>query len=163
LLFHYFKSKKDLFLFLYDYNIEIYLNEFFKKIDLSERDIFIRWRQIIYIKFELVKKYPDMFDFIKSACFDDSYEIKKELELRNTQGITSSYTKILENIDISKFKQGIDISKAINIIIWTLEGFAARTQAQEELRLLPINQFNYEKAIEEVDIYLELLKTILYK
>ena len=31
LLFHYFKNKKGLFLYLYDYCIELYINEFYRK------------------------------------------------------------------------------------------------------------------------------------
>ena len=70
-----------MFLFLYDYTIDIYVNEFFKKIDLNERDIFNRLRNMVFIKFNLVKKYPDMFNFIKNAYFDEAHEIKKELKL----------------------------------------------------------------------------------
>jgi TetR/AcrR family transcriptional regulator len=161
LLFHYFNNKKALFLFLYDYTIDIYVNEFFEKIDLNEKDIFTRLRNTVLIKFELIKKYPDMFNFIKIAYFDESHEIKKDLELRNKQSVASNTRKIFENIDISKFKEGIDIGKAIEIIIWTLEGFGARAQA--EVRLLPVNEINYEKATEELDIYLELLKNSFYK
>jgi TetR/AcrR family transcriptional regulator len=137
------------------------VNEFFEKIDLNERDIFIRVRNMVLIKFELIKKYPDMFNFIKIAYFDESFEIKKDLELRNKQSIANSTRKIFENIDISKFKEGIDISKTIEIILWTLEGFGAR--AQQEVRQVPVNQINYEKATEELDTYLELLKKSFYK
>lgn len=58
LLFHYFKNKKQLFLFLYDYCIDVSLTEFYKKIDLNERDFFVRLRQIHLIKAELLNKYP---------------------------------------------------------------------------------------------------------
>lgn len=39
MLFHYFKSKKDLFLFLYDYTLGVLLNELYGKVDLSEKDV----------------------------------------------------------------------------------------------------------------------------
>ena len=65
LLFHYFKDKKNLFLFLYDYCIEAGMKEFYEKVNLDERDFFIRLNQIISIKFELLDKYPEMFRFIE--------------------------------------------------------------------------------------------------
>ncbi|HBI04928.1 MAG TPA: TetR family transcriptional regulator, partial [Paenibacillaceae bacterium] len=80
LLFHYFKTKKDLFLFLYDFCIEILLNEFFRKIDVMEKDILIRLRQMTLLKFDLIRKHPEMFDFLMVAYGEDSDDIKKELD-----------------------------------------------------------------------------------
>ena len=65
-LFHYFNNKRDLFLFLYDYSLEIVMDEFFGKIDLEEKDILKKLRQVLTIEFMLVNKHPDMF---KSPIF----------------------------------------------------------------------------------------------
>lgn len=45
LLFHYFKNKKQLFLFLFDHCIQIITDDFYKKIDLTETDFFKRIRR----------------------------------------------------------------------------------------------------------------------
>jgi TetR/AcrR family transcriptional regulator len=47
LLFHYVKNKRDFFLFLYDYCLELLEREYFSQIDLEEKDIFERlyWAQ----------------------------------------------------------------------------------------------------------------------
>lgn len=124
LLFHYFKNKKELFLFLYDYFVEIIMDEFYSKIDWNERDLFIRFRDLIVLEFELMKKYPDIFNFFMAAYHEESADVKIELEKRNKEILVSSYQKLFTDIDTSKFKQGIDINRAINIIIWTMEGFS---------------------------------------
>ncbi|ROR28465.1 TetR family transcriptional regulator [Mobilisporobacter senegalensis] len=161
MLFHYFKSKKDLFLFLYDYTLDILMNEFYEKINLNERDILKRLRQVIVIKFNLINRHPDMLNFIKSAYFDNSDEIKEDLELRNSDYITIGNDKVLDNVDISKFKEGIDIERVIHTIMWTFEGVSSRER--EKLKKISLNELNYNNLLTELDAYIELFRESFYK
>lgn len=161
LLFHYFKNKKELYLFLYDYYLELLVNDLFANIDLDEPDIFTKYRSITLIKFELMKKHPEMFNFIRLAFEEDSPDIKIELEKRNKDILTSSYSKLSSSIDVSKFKEGIDIQKAMNIIFWSLEAFGY--QKQEQTKDIPLDQLNLEDLLEEMDGYIEMLKLAFYK
>lgn len=161
LLFHYFKNKKELYLFLYDYYLELMVNDLFANIDLDEPDIFTKYRSITLIKFELMKKHPEMFNFIRLAFEEDSPDIKIELENRNKDILTSSYSKLASSIDVSKFKEGIDIQKAMNIIFWSLEAFGY--QKQEQTKDIPLDQLNLEDLLEEMDGYIEMLKLAFYK
>src|SRR5690554_7167350 len=52
LMFHYVKNKKDFFLFLYDYCLEILEKEYFSRINLQEKDIFERLRQTYLLKID---------------------------------------------------------------------------------------------------------------
>jgi TetR/AcrR family transcriptional regulator len=161
LLFHYFKNKKELYLFLYDYYLELMVNDLFANIDLDEPDIFTKYRSITLIKFELMKKHPEMFNFVRLAFEEDSPDIKIELEKRNKDILTSSYSKLASSIDVSKFKDGIDIQKAMNIIFWSLEAFGY--QKQEQTKEIPLDQLNLEDLLEEMDGYIEMLKLAFYK
>src|SRR5690606_10036799 len=58
LLFHYFQNKKQLYLFLFDYGYDRIVEEFYQKIDLSEKDFFKRTREAVMIKMELLTIYP---------------------------------------------------------------------------------------------------------
>lgn len=160
-LFHYFNSKKDLFLFLYDHTLQILMNEFFEKIDLDEKDILKRLRQVLLIEFKLVNKYPEMMEFVKTVNFEDSNVVKNNLELRNKEYITNSYSKVLSNFDTSKFKEDIDIKKAINVIMWTLQGFSVKEK--EKIKQLSLTELNFDEVMQEIDAYLELLKNCFYK
>lgn len=160
-LFHYFNNKRDLYLFLYDYSLEIVMDEFFGKIDLEEKDILKRLRQVLIIEFMLINKHPDMLDFIKSANFESSDEVRNDLKYKNEVYLTNGYSKVLSNFDSSKFKEGTDIKRAVNVIIWTMEGFAAKKK--EEIRESPITDLNFDEILSEMDIYFELLKDCFYK
>lgn len=161
MLFHYFKSKKDLFLFLYDYVLGVLMNELYVKIDLNERDILKRLRQFLAIKYVLVGKHPDMFDFIKAANLEKSEEVKESLDAKNNEHQNYGYGKVLENIDTSKFKDNIDINKSINVILWTFERISEK--AQEKSKTLSLAELKYNEILVEVDCYIELFKNIFYK
>lgn len=160
LLFHYFNSKKQLFLFLYNYCIDTNMNEFYKKVDFKEKDFFQRLRQTQYIKMELLNKYPEMFKFIETANIENG-EIKNDLDNINKKELESASRRVFEGIDISKFKDDIDINKAINIVIWTFQGFNNKVMSEASSR--DSKQIEYDKAFAEADAYIEMLKICFYK
>ncbi|MFL0168539.1 TetR/AcrR family transcriptional regulator [Candidatus Clostridium helianthi] len=161
LLFHYFKNKKQLFLFLYDYCIDVSLTEFYKKIDLNERDFFVRLRQIHLIKAELLNKYPKMLKFIEVANIEKSSDIENDLNVINKDELENASKRVFDGIDLSKFRDGIDIEKAINVVIWSFQGFNAKVL--EEAKLSSSKQINYDKAFIEAEAYTEMLKSCFYK
>jgi AcrR family transcriptional regulator len=161
LLFHYFKNKKQLFLFLYDYCIDVSMTEFYKKIDLNERDFFVRLRQIHLIKAELLNKYPKMLKFIEVANMEKSSDIENDLNTINKEELESASKRVFDGIDLSKFRDGIDIEKAINVVIWSFQGFNAKVL--EEAKLSSSKQINYDKAFIEAEAYTEMLKSCFYK
>ncbi|MCI1945735.1 TetR/AcrR family transcriptional regulator [Clostridium luticellarii] len=161
MLFHYFHSKKELYLYLYDYSVKTLMNEFYGKIDLSERDILKRLRQVIVMEFALIGRYPDMLDFVKSAYFEESGEVKDDLDIRNRNYIASGSSKVLQNIDVSKFKNEVDTARAIRVIMWTLEGISARER--EKLKVYSLNKLNYDDLLVELDSYLDLFRSTFYK
>lgn len=161
LLFHYFKNKKQLFLFLYDYCIDVSMTEFYKKIDLKERDFFVRLRQIHLIKAELLNKYPKMLKFIEVANMEKSSDIENDLNAINKEELESASKRVFDGIDLSKFRDGIDIEKAINVVIWSFQGFNAKVL--EEAKSSSSKQVNYDKAFIEAEAYTEMLKSCFYK
>jgi TetR/AcrR family transcriptional regulator len=161
LLFHYFQNKKQLYLFLYEHMTTIFLEQILEKINWDVKDIFLRYRQIALLKLELFLIYPEMFNFIKAIYMEASSDVKSELNRMGKELFASSFAKLFSDIDFSNFKPGIDHNKAINIINWTLEGFAY--QQQEKAIKLNIDQLNIGEAMAEMDVYVEMLKNAFYK
>jgi TetR/AcrR family transcriptional regulator len=161
ILFHYFKNKKNLFIYVYDYAMELCMDEFFKKVDEEERDIFIKLRQIASFKLELMYKYPMIFKFFEVAVGEECNEVKSEIEERNKKLIESNYSKVFNNIDASKFRDGVDVSRAINIILWTLEGLSA--SELKKAKTTVSKRVDYEKVFSEMDIYIDIFKASFYE
>jgi TetR/AcrR family transcriptional regulator len=168
LLFHYFANKKQLFLFLYDYCVELTMKEFYDKIDFEEKDFFIRMRQGIIIKMELLRKYPEIIKFLGVTLIEESNEIKNQLDNKYKELMVSGYNTMFENIDMSRFKENMDIEKIVNIIKWTLEGFT--TSLIEKMKHSSANQIHLDNILAEsdvfyaeADIYIEMLRDWFYK
>ncbi|MGK0466517.1 MAG: TetR/AcrR family transcriptional regulator [Clostridium sp.] len=161
ILFHYFKNKKNLFIFVYDYAIELCMDGFYKKVDQEEKDIFIKLRQIASFKLELMYKYPMIFKFFEVAIGEECNEVKNEIEERNKNFLESNYSKVFNNIDESKFREGIDVSRAMNIILWTFEGLGV--SELQKARTTVSKRVDYEKVFIEMDIYIDIFKNSFYK
>ncbi|WP_236900348.1 TetR/AcrR family transcriptional regulator [Clostridium pasteurianum] len=164
LLFHYFSSKKKLFLFLYEYSKDIFLNEFYNKVNYDETDIIKRWKQIVTLEMELIQKYPVLYDFMLTSSADDSKEVKQELENQMKSILEDSYIRLFSNIDTSKFKDGVDAKRISQIIFWVAQGFSNREL--EYLKRDPVyykSHINMDDIVKEFELYLEMLKDAFYK
>lgn len=163
LLFHYFYNKKSLFLFLYDYSKDIFLNEFYSKLNYDETDIIKRWRQIALLKIDLIQKHPDLYDFLIASATDDSTEIKYELEDKNKSIFEDGYKRLLENIDTSGFKEGLNIKRVSEIIIWVVQGFGNRELERFKHNSVYKSNYDLNAIMTEFDEYIDLLKKAFYK
>lgn len=161
LLFHYFKNKKQLFFFLFDYCYNLVADEFYKKVDLTERDFFKRIRQAVLIKMELQTKYPDILTFIQEAFMQDSAEIKVEFDKKKQELNAVNIGIIYDGIDLSKFRDDVDVHKILKVISWTFE-----KMSDEELhkaKMVPGHKIDYEKVFMEAEEYFEMFIKCFYK
>ncbi|MBR2567969.1 MAG: TetR/AcrR family transcriptional regulator [Paenibacillus sp.] len=161
LLFHYFKNKQGLYLFLYDYAMQKMLAEMEASMDWAERDLFMMYRRIVEVKFRLCRVYPDMFNFLKVANTADTNEATPELQRRNEQLISKWYERMYRNVDYSLFKEGVDVQRVIHVLRWTMEGFSY-TQL-EHMKKLSLEELDLDAMMVEIDQYLELLKQAFYR
>jgi TetR/AcrR family transcriptional regulator len=161
ILFHYFKSKKELYLSLYEYLSDMFAEKIYDRIDMEERDIFEIIRQVSVIKFELFSTYPDLINFLNSVFHEIDPEVKNEVDKIRENLTGSSFSKLFSNIDAGKFRKGIDVGKAIQVIYWTFEGFANQQQAKASS--MSVADIYKEDILAELDSYTELLKKSFYK
>ncbi|MFS0635166.1 TetR/AcrR family transcriptional regulator [Mesobacillus foraminis] len=162
LLFHYFNNKKDLYLFLYNHFADVLMHEFFANLEDTEQDIFLKIKKIMLLKSQLMKKHPEIFNFMMSAYMEDSTEVKNDLDQRHSEILQNSYSTIFSKIDPSLFKEGTDVKRAINIILWTLEGFS--NQVLEKAKLTSGGtDGDFSAEFKEADLYIDMLRDAFYK
>ncbi|OEL03853.1 TetR family transcriptional regulator [Staphylococcus succinus] len=159
-LFNYFNNKKDLYLYLIDFSIQT-IEAMYEHIDFKERDLFQRIENIGLQKLYIQQQSPQVFDFLKSSSQESSAEvqdiIKEKIDLTYEEGTK----KIFHNLDHSKFREDIDIEKAIEILNWTMLGFGTKTLTQ-------ITSFDNspqfgETYLNEWKQYAQILKCNFYK
>jgi len=159
LMFHYVGSKENLFFVVYDYFVDIMDKEYFRLMDFSIKDIFERLRQSYLLQLELVRKYPWIFELNKLSSASNPDEIKKELEKRAVEKLTSC--NISEMIDESKFRAELDVEKCKQFILWSNIGFTS--QILEEARNIELGDLDYDSIVATIDDNLQELKKIFYR
>lgn len=159
-LFNYFRSKKDLYLYLISWSIQI-MESFYKKVDLTEHDLFKRIENVGQEKLKVQLDFPLVFDFLKSCIQEDNQEIKNEINESVNEIYNKGLKKIYKNIDYSNFKDNIDVDKAIEILNWTMFGFGEKSIA--EIDSFKNSEDFGQYYIKEWNKYAEILKQTFYK
>jgi hypothetical protein len=137
------------------------LKEYYTKVDLEERDIFERLKNLVTIKMELLSKYPDVFNFLVSAMQEDDYNLKDNIQSKNEDMIAKNFKLLLSNIDKGRFRDDIDADTAIEMIMLTFDGYA-----NSELLKMKVTGFNQnlsDKWLDDFDKYIKTMKKIYYK
>jgi AcrR family transcriptional regulator len=161
LLFHYFGTKKDLFLYAYDYAIQIIMREFFDLINLNERDILERLRQIALLKMDLMQKYPMIFNFIKHASFPETNDVKNQIMEQRNKLTKDVYPRLFYDIDRTLFREDIDVDTAISVILYTIESYA-QNQANPDKSTKDYYS-EYSRYLSDLERYIQLFKTSFYR
>ncbi|MDR2295416.1 MAG: TetR/AcrR family transcriptional regulator [Clostridiales Family XIII bacterium] len=161
LLFHYFGSKKDLYLYLYDYAMRRVIDEAFARFDWSERDIFKRWRAGAVLKYDIMRRHGPLFEFILDAYMRADDEVRDAIGASTGTWIETTWRNLCENLDLSPFRADIDTEKAIHILFWTLDGYSKK-QMKPSMPLA-YYQERHDALLEGLDGYLDTLRRLLYK
>jgi hypothetical protein len=72
----------------------------------------------------------------------------------------SSMNTFVKSINPPNLKDGLDLHKVINMILWISEGYADQEIKTSKLTGKPID---YDKALEEIEQYMDILKGLVIK
>jgi len=161
LLFHYFGTKDGLYNFILKNACEVIYNEYLVLIDLEQKDIIEKVWQMMLLKMDLSYKHPALFEFLAKAYVELQENPNDEFTEFFNKTRSIAVEKALEDIDTSLFKDGIDAKKAVNIILWTLNGYST-SQINPNMRMEDY-QKEYERYIKELTEYISILRETLYK
>jgi len=148
-VFVYFGTKKDLFLYLIAY--------FRKELEAlfieGTEDYFETTVRYIQIQFQLIKKHPGMYEFLRMSdgkIFSKDFDTIEQFLSEYMENATNS---VFSHVDWTKFRDGLDRTTILNLTDWIGKGCLK----QLEKTLQPDDVFT------EISRYLAILKTALYK
>jgi len=166
LLFHYFGTKERLYNFLIDYAVDTLKREFLSLVNIEQADILESVWQMSLLKQELSISFPDIFDFMTSAYVDTS--IKSEGVKESLSKFKEVQSKVMADVytrtDTTLFRDDIDPTLAMQIISWSLQGYA-----QSKVNISPGESIgaaardNYELFLKEFQEILNTLRKCFYK
>lgn len=148
-IFQYFGNKRDMYLFLYDFAGK----EVARRIPEGTSDFFECVEKYIKSIMEASKDYPNIFDFlvIQSQRKDFS-DIEGIIEVESDV-YKHNVNTLFENVDWSKLKDGFDKIRVQNIFDWIIRGCMAQLSLE----------MSTEQVFEETLIYLQLMKSVIYR
>lgn len=80
-LFYYFDTKKDLYLYLYEFCYENYLRELEKMINSKNKDFFDLFLEHQHKRIKLMKRHPEMFLFINKFESIETEDLSKQVDI----------------------------------------------------------------------------------
>lgn len=164
ILFHYFGNKKRLFLYVLDYVSE----DFYRKVKRSIRDsdttdILERVKLFTLAKFKAASTSPQSYNELLTRTYLYAPRgLEKEIQERYIKYYSKVKSRYFEVVDYDKFRDDINIEKAIEMIFFIFEGIN-----QKYLKMFKgkasdiINDF--DAINKELDEYLDTLKKSFYK
>lgn len=163
MLFYYFKTKEQLYLYLLDYGLTQIETAFLDQIDLSVTDFIKRMQQIAKKKMILFKAHPHLMAFLGTFMLKENQQLNvpTTIQERYQKLIIEGYQKMYQQIDRSLFKADMDADKAMQLIEWSINGYqqmlTARLKA-EDFATLDLSSY-----WDEFYQYLAVLKQAYYK
>src|SRR5690625_93696 len=101
MLFYYFSNKLGLYLYLVDYSLSTFIDDFLDLIDTNEPDFIERFRITAKIKMTYYHKHFHVSNFISSVYLNEKIILPENLQVRLNKFETLAYEKIYDNIDTS--------------------------------------------------------------
>jgi AcrR family transcriptional regulator len=163
LLFHYFGSKKKLFLYVLDHVIKTLISKLSAQSASLKGDFFeTMWRSSL-IKAQIAVEEPQMYHIMYDVYLNLPAEIKDELMQRYGQIFSDQRKAFVKRIDESKLREGLTAEDAANLITDFLGGYYQRNI--ESYKAYTPEQFleKLDSIKEDMMKYMDIIKRAVYK
>jgi AcrR family transcriptional regulator len=154
LLFHYFGTKKDLYIYLLEHCSRVILGGIDFDRVFAEDDFFERMRLGTEMKIVRFKRYPYVFQFAISALNEPDEEVKNEKNRLMWEN-QKNFLDELQPKYAAQFKEGVDISLVVRIITLVADGYTASVMSDENL--------DFDGLFDELNRIYDFFKKYLYK
>lgn len=133
LLFHYFKNKRELYLFLLENAAETTYTYLYQYGCQAKDDFFSMMQVGLQAKVALMKKYPDLTVFTLKAYYENDPDIREDIQkIIGRVASFESNQKYLK-IDSSQFIEGIDLQMMYQDMYFASEGYLWEKSQQGHL------------------------------
>ncbi|WP_024347908.1 TetR/AcrR family transcriptional regulator [Lacrimispora indolis] len=154
MLFHYFGTKRDLYLYLSEYVRTVMIDAYKRSEINAYDDLFERIIAASRMKMGILEKYPNILKFIISMFEETDDAVTDITKKIMPESQRFSYDLVLKKEDAVKFKEGVNIDEVMRLMFLMAEGYAHEI-SDERCGLGEIT--------EEMERIMNMLKSNLYK
>ena len=123
LLFHYFRNKKELYLFLWDKCAETTIEYLTRYHCYSQGELFESMERGMRAKMEIIRLYPDMGNFTIRAFYEKDPEISAAIQESYHRYFNFKADRTRVNFNPEQFVPGLDIPMMYREMYWASEGY----------------------------------------
>ena len=123
LLFHYFRNKKELYMFLWDKCAETTIEHLTKYNCYGQKNLFESMERGMKAKMEIIRVYPDMAYFTIKAFYEKDPEISAAVQESYHKYFNLKADRTLLNMNPEQFIPGLDIAMMYREMYLASEGF----------------------------------------
>ena len=123
LLFHYFRNKKELYLFLWDKCAEISIEYMTRYGSYGQTQLFEAMERGMRAKMEIIRRYPDMGLFTIRAFYEKDEEICAAIQESYHKYFNLKADQTRLNLNPDQFIPGLDVAMMYREMYWASEGY----------------------------------------
>ncbi|WP_044896077.1 TetR/AcrR family transcriptional regulator [Bacillus alveayuensis] len=170
ILFHYFKSKKNLYLYLVNYVKDLLTEKTMEALkQIKADDFFERVKKIVLMKQKVTAQYLQETQFIAQAFTNPPVAVKKEMEEiikkhyeTYQEDFMLEHVYIKDLIQTEKLRDDISVDTVISMTMFIVEQLTNKYLALYKNKQFDIMN-NTESLIRELNDYLKIVKYGIYK
>lgn len=123
LIFHHFKSKKELYLSILDRCFEKGRVEMGFDILSEYKDFFEAKEKLTVTKFNYYRKNPDLLKVIREAFYDTPQELKEEIKEKYGELISNKDKELKKLFEKVSLREGVNRDQAFKLVMLVLDYF----------------------------------------
>ncbi len=163
ILFHYFGSKKNLFLFLVDRITDDMTKVYYEQMPKVPMELFDLLTESTIVKLRIASEMPREYKIIYEAYVNPPQEVKGDLDEKLAGLFTSQRDLFGQMVDVSLFKENIDPKIGIDLIWACAKGLY--DLYLEDFKLLSPEETlsSFDKIRDDMMVHFGLLRSALYR
>lgn len=123
LLFHYFRNKKEFYLFLWEQAAELTVNTLTAYRCYESTDLFEMMERGMDAKFEIMEQYPCIALFAVKAFYEKDEELSREIQRSYRKHFDKKAAIALTALPPEDFVPGLDLQMMYREMYWASEGY----------------------------------------
>lgn len=122
LLFHYFRNKQELYIFLWDNAQQLTAEAKERHRVYETASLFEMLRRGLAAKCEMLRKYPYMSLFSINAYYEDEPEIRRGISAKVSEASESTFDIVKANADTGRLRDDVSFESIYGQILFASEG-----------------------------------------
>ncbi len=123
LLFHYFRNKKELYLFLLDAGAKLTIEHLTSYGCYEQEDLFEAMYVGMRAKADVMRRYPNITAFVLKAYYEQDEEVRGEVQKVIAKYVDFRANAYLVNLSPEQFVPGLDLKMMYLEMLWASEGY----------------------------------------